>query len=190
MRRGFTLVEMLVALGAMVIVSTVLVSLLVNQSGIFYKQNAVVNIGISLNDAVSSINNNIRQASAVASSYPEVSPQYITDQDTLVLKLAAINSEGPISNVYDYVVVTIDISDNDILRLQVFPDPQSTRTSSSSVLTTLMNAVQFNYLDNSGNAVIPTSATSVKLRLTLSSGSGGTGSSRTSETVTSLRNML
>lgn len=188
--KGFTLVEMLVALGIMVIVSTILASLLVNQSGVFYKQNAVVNIGVSLNNTVSSINNYIRQASAVAGGYPESSPQYTTGQNTLVLKLLSVNMEGTINDVYDYVVVYKDSADNHILRLQVFPDPQSTRTTSNTVLTTLMDTIQFNYLDNNGNTVAPSSATSVKLILTLSYGSGGTGSSRTSETVTSLRNML
>lgn len=187
---AFTLVELIIALGATVIVATLIVSLLINQSGVFFKQNAIVNVGINLNDSVSKINSYIMQSSAIAGGYPEASPQYITGQDVLVLKLMSINTDGPISDAYDYIVISKDSSENNILRVRVFPDPQSTREMSDSVATTLLDSIQFKYLDNAGNNVTPTSATSIELSLTVAYLTGGSKSQRTSQTVTSLRNML
>ena len=187
---GFTLVEMLVVVGITLIIGTLLVSLLISQSGVYYKQNTVVNVGINLNDAVSKINSNIKQAAAVTAGYPEISPTYVTGSEVLVLKLVSINTNGPISDVFDYVVVSKDTDHANVLRMQVFPDPQSTRESSNTVLTSLLDSVQFEYLDNAGNSVVPANATSVGLNLTITSQAGGTNSSRTSKTVTNLRNML
>lgn len=188
MIKGFTLVEVIIALGVTAIVGALLASILVNNSGLSYKQNAIVNNGLSLNDSVRIIDENIRQASAVEAVYPESSPIYTTGAEVLALKMPAINSQGIINNVYDYAVISKDSNMPQILRLQVFPDAQSTRSSANVVLTTILQSIQFQFTDKNGNVVSPSAATSVGINITMLSKTGSVGATQTSSTVTSLRN--
>ncbi len=185
---GFTLVETLVASGVALIVGTLLVGILVNHSGLSYKENALVNEGLSLNDAMGKIDNNIRESAAVAIGYPESTPTYTTGNSVLVLKLPALSSSGTIENVYDYAVIAADITQPKVLRLQIFPDSQSIRQPANTVLTTLLNSVTFNYLDRNGNSVTPADAFKVSVNLSVLSQTGSIGSSRSSVSTTSLRN--
>lgn len=190
MTRGFTLLEMVIVGGIALVVGTFLASILVNHSGVSYKQGSIVNSGLSLNDSMKTIDENIKQAAAVASSYPESSPIYTTSAEVLVLKLPAINSSGIINNVYDYVVVAKDTANTKILRLYVFPDAQSSRLSANMVLTTILQSVQFQFMDKNGNAVSPNAATSVGVNLTVLSKLGSIGQNQSASSVTSLRNAI
>lgn len=185
---GFTLLETVMAAGIALIVGTFLVAILVSHSGLFYKQSSIVNEGLNLNDAMREIENNIRQAVYVADGYPEGSPDYTTGVETLVLKLPALSETGVVDGIYDYAVVAKDSSEPKVVRLWVFPDPQSTRKASNLVLTNLLESVQFKFLDKSGNLVAPTSAASVGTTLTVLSKTGSIGSSRSSSAITTLRN--
>ncbi|OGE35013.1 hypothetical protein A3E45_01665 [Candidatus Daviesbacteria bacterium RIFCSPHIGHO2_12_FULL_43_11] len=186
--RGFTLLETVIAAGIALIVGTFLVAILVNHSGLFYKQNSIVSEGLSLNDAIREIENNIRQAVYVADGYPESAPDYATGVETLVLKLPALSETGVIDGIYDYAVIAKDPSEPKVIRLWIFPDPQSTRKASNLVLTNLLESVNFKFLDKSGNLVAPVSAASVGTTLTVLSQTGSVGSSRASSAVTTLRN--
>lgn len=185
---GFTLIETVVAACVALIAGTFLVAILVNHSGLFYKQNSLVNEGLSLNDAIREIENNVREAVSVAGGYPEQSPEYTTGAETLVLKLPALSTSGVVEGVYDYAVIAKDPALPQVVRLSIFPDPQSTRNTSSLVLTNLLESVSFEFLDRSGNAVAPTEAASVGTTLTVLSKTGSIGSSRSSSAVTTLRN--
>lgn len=186
--RGFTLLETVMAAGIALIVGTFLVAILVSHSGLFYKQSSIVSEGLSLNDAIREIENNIRQAVYVADGYPEGSPDYTTGSETLVLKLPALSESGVVDGVYDYVVVAKDPAQSKVMRIWVFPDPQSTRNASNLVLTTLLESVQFKFLDKSGDLVVPAAAASVGTTLTVLSNVGSIGSSRASSAITTLRN--
>ena len=187
---GFTLVEILVASAVAMIIGVFLMSILVNSNGIFYKQNAIVNEGLSLNDAIAEIDKNILQGVSVAEIYPEVSPLYTTDSHTLILKLPGLGAEGVLTDVYDYVVIARDADKNNILRKKVFPDAQSTRKSEDLVLTTILDAIDFSYLNKSGGSVNPNLATSISTVLAVKSGNELINSKRSSTTVTTLRNAL
>lgn len=186
--RGFTLVEILVAVGVTALVSGILGGILINNNGVMYKQNSIINEGLSLNDAMTAIDDKIRQAAEVAIGYPEESPTYQTGLNTLVLKVPSENSWGIINNTYDYVVILQDTGNAKILRLKVFPDSQSTRKSEDRVLTTVTDYIQFSYLDKSGNAITPASAYQVGVNLSVSPQTGSIGSNRSSSTITTLRN--
>lgn len=186
--KGFTLLETVIASAVALVAGTFLVAILVNHSGLFYKQNSIVSEGLSLNDAMREIENNIRQAVYIADGYPGGSPDYTTGAQTLVLKLPALSQSEVIDGVYDYAVVTKDSSEPRVIRVLVFPDFQSTRKASNLVLTNLLESVQFEFLDKSGNLVAPASAASVGTTLTVLSKTGSIGSSRSSSAVTTLRN--
>lgn len=186
--KGFTLLELVIASGAAMVIGTLLMTIWVNNNGVFYKQNSLVNEGLTINDVTQKIEEYARQAVNVPGGYPESSPTYITGGQVLVLKLPAINSSGVIADTYDYVVVTPDSSKPKILRLMVFPDSQSTRPPSNTVLSSYLQSIQFSYLDVNSNPVTPTSAVSVGINLTVLSKLGSVGSSQNSSTTVSLRN--
>jgi len=136
------------------------------------------------------IDKNILQGVGVAEIYPEVSPLYTTDSHTLILKLPGLGAEGVLTDVYDYVVIARDADKNNILRKKVFPDAQSTRKSEDLVLTTILDAIDFSYLNKSGGSVNPNLATSISTVLAVKSGNELINSKRSSTTVTTLRNAL
>ncbi|MDO8638691.1 MAG: prepilin-type N-terminal cleavage/methylation domain-containing protein [Candidatus Daviesbacteria bacterium] len=186
--KGFTLVEILIASAIALIVGIFLMGILANNNGLYYKQSSLVSEGLSLNDAVSAINNYIMQAGAVAVSYPEISPLYTSNSETLVLKLPAYNGDEMIDNVFDYIVLYKDPANSKILKVQIFPGTGSTKQALTSVLTTILHNITFSYLDKRGVEVPPASATSVGIDLTVLSKTGSIGSSRSSKAVTNLRN--
>lgn len=186
--KGFTLVEMLIVAAITLIVGIFLLSILVNNNSLFYKQNALVDEGLSLNDTISAINKNIMQASSVVDSYPENSPLFTSNTETLILKFQSLKNGEIIESAYDYIVYYKDPENPKLLEVQTFPDSDSERVASTSVLTTILQSIVFSYLDKNGNAVLPMSAASVGINLTVLSKTGSIGSSRSSTSITNLRN--
>lgn len=178
---GFTLVEILIASSVALIIGILLLSILANNNGVFYKQNAIINEGLSLNDAMSEIDKNISQAINVVDT---------SDSHTLVLKLPALDANGVLNNIYDYVIIAKDADNNNILRKKVFPDPASNRKSEDLNLTTILDSIDFSYLDRSGAIVSPNLATSVSVTLSVKSSYGSITSARSSTSVTTLKNAL
>lgn len=186
--KGMTLLETVLVAGIGLIIGVFLVSILINHGGLFNQQNSIISGGLSSNDTVSKINELVRQASAVVDTYNGTTPVYTTGVDVLVLQLPAINDSGVISNTYDYVVVAKDASYSNVLRLQVFPDVQSTRPPRNEVLTNLLKSISFSYLNRNGDPVSPVSAYQVGVNLAILSKTGSAGSEKDSSTVTILRN--
>lgn len=186
---GFTLLETLLVAIIAIVTGTVLTGILVNNTGLFYNESSIVSGGLGLNDAVGEIDKNIRQASGVASGYSGTQGNFTTSGNTLVLQLPSTNSSGIISGTYDYLVVSKDTGNSNILRLQVFPNQLSNRQAKNEVLTPNFDSVQFSYLDGNGNSVTATSAVRVKMTLNILSKTGSIGDKSTSTTITSLRNL-
>lgn len=188
-QKGFTLIEIILVAGIAVIIGTLLVVVLVNNSGMYYQENSTVTSGIGLNDVMDELSTDIKQAAAVVSGYPEASPNFTSGAETLILKLPALSASGNIPDVYDYLVISKDGTNPKILRKYIFPDPQSTRSAVDQVLTTMLDSIQFSYLDKSGNTVSPDVATSVGTTIKLLSKTGSVGSSKSATIMTTLRNM-
>lgn len=185
---GFTLVELIIAAAITLVVGIFLLSILVNNNGLFYKQNALVSEGLSLNDSVSIINKNIMQASAIVASYPESTPLFTSNTETLILKFPSLENGEMVENTYDYIVFYKDTENPKLLKMQIFPDDSSDRVASTSILTTILQNIEFSYLDKNGNVVLPISAASVGVNLTVLAKTGSIGSSRSSTSITNLRN--
>ncbi|MDD2823300.1 MAG: type II secretion system protein [Candidatus Daviesbacteria bacterium] len=187
--KGFTLVEILIVTAIFLIVGTVLAGILVNNTGIYNSQSSLVTSGLNTNDAIHEIENFTRQASSVVSGYPDVSPTYISNSTTLVLKVPAFNALGVIANTYDYVVFTKDNAKTNLLWEYIFPDALSDRSSQNRVLSSILQSVEFIYLDKNDNIVTATSAEKVKTQITVLPGSNVSDKSRSSIIVTNLRNI-
>jgi Tfp pilus assembly protein FimT len=187
--RGVTLVEILIATVITFVVGGFLVATLVNQTGIFYQQSSIVNQGVSLNDVMARINSDIRESSAIAVSVTYNSVEYTTGSDSVIFELPAYNSQGILSGVSDYIVIKVDDENENVLRRLVLPDQQSLRSSSNTVLTSILESVEYIYLDSSDEIVQPSSASKVSATVTVLARTGSIGSPRSSTIVTSLRNL-
>lgn len=187
--KGTTLVEILIVTVVVVAVGTMLMGIWINNNGVFNKQDALVGEGVSLNDTLRQIDDTIREAAGVVESYELESKTYTTGDNVLVVKLPALSPSGVISNVYDYLVVSLDSSPATVLRLQLIPDVQSTRQAKNQVLSTIVKSIGFEYLDDTGSPVDPISATKVKVTLLVNKQNGSIGSSRVATMTASLRNI-
>lgn len=187
--RGFTLIELTMVIIISVLVGTFLVGILVNNTSFFYKQSSIVSGGLSLNDTLEKIGDYVSQAAGISASYPATSPTYTTSSETLILKVPAIITSGTADNIYDFVVIAKDGSKPNILNLEVFPDPQSTRVAGRQVLITALDKVEFIYLDNSDNPTPISSITKVKTTLEIVPKTASVGSKSSSTIITSLKNI-
>lgn len=176
--RGFTLPELLVVAAITIIAGTLLVGILVNHNGVLYKENTLVEEGMSLNDVSREIDESLRQSTGISDSFSVDGITYTTDTETLVFKLSALSDSGIIENVYDYGVITKDGVNNKILKLKIFPDNQSIRFASDKTLITNLASLQFNYTDKNGQAAVPSFAVTVGVNLGVLSQTGAVSSGR------------
>lgn len=187
---GFTLFETVIVAGIALIAGTFLVSILVNNTGVTNTEKSMVTQGLSTNDSVREIDNYIRQAVAIVSGFPVISPTYVTGSNTIVIKIPAIDNQGTISNVFDFIVITKDSTRENLLKEYVFPDSSlSIRETTDKILTNILESIEFTYLDKNGNIIAPTLAEKVKTKITVLSKNGSANKSRSATIVTSLRNL-
>lgn len=161
--KGLTLVEVVIAMGLSVIVGGLLLVIIVNSTGLFLKQSTKIEQGLAVNDALSAIRGNIRQAQSIASTYQS----YTSSSTQLVLKLASIDASGNlIPYTFDYFVF---FKDQSSLKFQSFPDPLSSRKSQDQLFLIGVDSIEFKYLDSSNppQEVIPTAAAKVRIAVSL-----------------------
>lgn len=172
MRKGLTLIEVLLAMGTASVISVLLLVVIVNSAGVFYKQSSKVQEGLNINDALAEIKSSIKQASSVAESYTWGSTTYTTSANQLVLRVASIDPSGDIlSDTYDYFVV---FTDQNILYFKIFPDPSSFRQLKDRVFSTSVDSLNFQYFNSDTPPVetTPVNAAKIVTTLTLKQKSG------------------
>ena len=162
---GLTLVETTIAVGISAVIGVLLLSLLVNNTGLFYSQTSKVQQGVGANDALNTFRSNTRSAVSVVNSYTDGSTSFVSSSNVLVIKLLSVNASGNlIANTYDYFVYH---SVGGIFYQRVFADVLSDRKSGGQVLASNVKAIFFEYFNVTDQEVIPTSAAKVRLTLTL-----------------------
>lgn len=188
-RDGFSLIELLVVMGVGSVIGVMLITMLVQNNGLFYQQNTRSNQGISLNDVTTEIIQGIRNASSIASSYPATDPEYTSSANTLVLSMVSLSANGEvIDNTYDFLVISPDAQKPTILRRRLFPNSASSRKAENKVLLTNLSLLQFVYKDKSGVLVSPTSAAKVNVILNIKDQIGINSENSSSSAEVSLRN--
>ncbi len=187
--KGFTLLETVVVAGVALIAGTFLVSILVNNTGVTNTEKSMIAQGMDTNDSVREIDNYIRQAVSIVSGFPVISPTYVTGASTIVIKIPAISDQGTISDVFDFIVITKDSTHENLLKEYIFPDPLSIRKTTNKILTTILDSIEFTYLDKNENIVAPASSEKVKTQMTVLSKNGSASKPRSATIVTSLRNL-
>lgn len=184
---GLTLVELLVTLGVAVLVGALLLTIMVNTLGLFYKESSTRTQGLSINDALSKIRSSVKQSSIVATSFTS-DATYTSSSTQLVLKITSVDlSDNLITNTFDYFVFFLDGSN---LRFKTFPDVLSSRKAQDQIFSTNVKNLQFRYLDlqNPPTEILPGDALKVQTSLTLEQKSGADYETIIATSEASLRN--
>lgn len=186
--RGLTLIEALVAMGIAVIAGVLLLTIIVNSVGIFSKQLPKVQQGLGINDALSAVRNNIKQANAVGSGYTDGATTYTSGATQLVLEIPAIDSSGNIiANAVDFFIFFLD---QNLLRFKIFPDPLSGRRYEDRIFSNQAESLNFQYLSNATpeTEAAPSEAVKVRITVTLKQKAGAGFEVNTATTEANLRN--
>lgn len=184
---GLTLIELLISLGIVILIGVLLLTIMVNTLGLFYKESSTLTQGLSINDALSKIRSAVKQSSAVVPSFTS-GLTYSSQATQLILKITSIDSSNNlIVNTFDYFVFFLDGSK---LRFKTYPDVSSFRVSQDQIFSTNVKSLEFKYLDlqNPPNEVVPGTAGKVRISLVLQQKSGGDFETITATSEASLRN--
>lgn len=172
MDKGFTLMEVLITTAVSVIVGVLLLVIIVNSAGVYYKQSSKFQEGTNTNDIQTIIGENIKSSSAIVVSYTSGDTTYTSGVTQLVLKVPSVDSsDNIISNTFDYFVYFLDINK---LRFKTFPDAGSFRKAQDQIFSTLVDSLTFQYFNSATPPleVIPSSASKVRITLRLKQKSG------------------
>lgn len=185
--RGFTFPEILVATVLIVLVGALLLNIMVNSTGLFYKQSSKVEQNVGLNDALASIRSSIKEANIVALGYPESPPYtYTTNSSTLVLKVASIDSSGNIIiGSFDYFVYVLEDSK---IKFKVFKNALSQRKEKDQILAQNAANLEFKYFDLNDLESVPAETVRIKVSVTLTQQAGVSVETKTAEAEARLRN--
>lgn len=187
-RSGFTLIEILVAMFISVIIGGLLLVIMTNSAGLFFKESSKVGQGLNVNDALMTVRRDVKQAGSIASSYTKESTTYNSGATQLVLKVPGIDNSGNmIQDTYDYFIY---FQDNNLLSYKVFPDSLSQRKSVDQVLATSVDKIIFEYYDKSipPNEVSPSSAAKIKVTIVLNQKAGLVSEQTVATSEANLRN--
>lgn len=186
--KGFTLMEVLVTMAIIIVAGTLLLSILVSSTGLFYKESSKVTQGLNVNDALSEINIAIKNANAVAESYTDGATIYTTGADKLVLRVSSLDSSNNLlDNSVDYFVFFLN---EKTLHLKIFPSAESSRKNVDRIFSTNAESLNFEYFDSANPPleVTPMSASKVRVNLTLREKAGAGVETVSDTTEANLRN--
>ena len=186
--KGLTLLEVIIAMGIAGLTGGLLILIIVNSAGIFYKQSSKLSEGLNINDALSQIRKTIKQSGAVQASFTNGLQPFTSSPTQLVLKVPAIDSSNNIIiNTFDYFIF---YSDQNSLRFKIFPDNLSSRKVQDQIFSTLLGSLLFQYfsLANPEAEVAAANAQKVRITLTLKQKSGAGFEINTATSEANLRN--
>lgn len=164
--RGYTLLELLIAFSVAGVAGIMLISLWTQNNSLFLTQQAHVSQGLNLNDLTFQIKNDIKSADAIASGYPLTSPTITSSANSLVLSIPSIDStDNIIIGKSDYITFYADPTNPKLLKREIFVDPVSSRPPSTKILTTTLSSIIFQYFDETGNPVTPTTAKKINFQV-------------------------
>ncbi len=187
--RGFTLLEIVITMGIVSVIGVLLLVIVINSVGVFYKQSSKVTEGLNINDALSQIRENIKQSNSIIASYTSGGTTYTSGITQLVFKVPSIDSSNNIvSNTYDFFVFSLD---QNILRFKIFPDAASSRKAQDRIFSTSVDNLKFQYLNLAAPPVevTPTAGLKVRTTLTLRQKNGLNYETNTATSEANLRNM-
>lgn len=151
MRRGYTLIEIVIVIGISTLMLLALVNLFLGFNAIYGYQQIFIATAGSNGTAMNALEAAILPADQVLASHDFNGTVYTSGVTTLVLQLPAINASGAIiTGTKDYLVFYT--SSGSLFRLMQ-AGVGSVRVSSLKILSTTLNSIAFTY-DNADFASV------------------------------------
>lgn len=149
-RAGLTLIEMLQTIGLTAIIVIIVGGMLLIFFRAFYLYSTRSKLITTAVETVTHIGDELAPAYSLEASRTVGSVAYASDQDSIIVKEAAINAAGtPIADVYDYIVIARDATNPQRLMEIIDADPASSRTDAAKLLHDAVIDVTFTYRDAS-----------------------------------------
>jgi prepilin-type N-terminal cleavage/methylation domain-containing protein len=144
-RKGFTFIEMIVAVAVLVFIMIGIVVVYRNYTSVYEYQEATVKVSGSARVAANELQKIALQADKIATSHDFSGHNYSSDQHTLVLEIPSVDSSGHVvSGKYDYAVIYLTGSD---LYRRIEADAASDRSSGITRLSEAVSSLDFTYND-------------------------------------------
>ena len=179
-KKGITLTETLVVISILVILTTVIFAIYLASNNIFNRERAYSELQQENSYVIDQIAKRIKVSYAVA-NYPEVTPTYSSDSDTLVLKAYSLDLNQNVNlSGTDYFIFYLNPSNT--LNLQII-SADSGRQSETLVLSRFVDEINFRY-----NNSTATQADAISIDLTQSKTIGRETKTVTTSLSASLRN--
>lgn len=169
---GLTFVEVLVASFISVIAGGLLLVIMANSTGIFYRESSKIDQGLRINDVLMILRKEIKGASSIAISYTDGPTTYTSGANQLILKVPSLDTQGNlISETFDHFVF---FRDQNKFHMKIFPNPLSQRKPVDRILVVSLDSVLFQYYNKAAPPVevAPDLAAEVKTTVALVSAVG------------------
>lgn len=164
MKKGVTLIELIILMGLIVLVGGVLTVTFERTFKVYRLETNRGKLILSTNDALDRISREVRQSLSVAVS----SGTYTTGAQVLVLQLASVDAQQKIiPATYDYLVYRLDPTKTTNLQEIIIADAASSRTSHTRVILANVSALAFTYYDKTGTVLANIFDTSKQVQLSM-----------------------
>lgn len=148
MRRGFTMLEIIIALAIALVCFLIILGMYISQSQLYTSESNVAELQTINSTAQEEIAKTIEQGATVIESRTVNAILYASGTNTIIIRLPAYDSSQTIiSNVYDYVVFDFD-SENSKIISNTEIGPGSARRSGEKIITNFVSALNFRYNTN------------------------------------------
>ena len=187
-QKGLTLVELLISSSIAVVVGGLLLTIILNSAGLFYKESSKVDIGLNTNDGLAQVRKSIKESNKVIPTFTDGSVIYTSGVSQLVLQIPSIDQSGNIiPATFDNFVFFLDQTK---LLFKTFPNALSSRKAQNQIFSTNVQSLVFQYLNSASPPVevTPISATKVRTTLTLKEKSGADYETNIATSEANLRN--
>jgi len=154
---GVTVIELLVAVGTSLIISSVLSAVFVNSWKAQISQEAYTELQQKGRNAVDEISAALKVGSGIEASITSGLDTYQTTASSIVIKTPSIDNLNNILVSDDYYIFRLNPSDNTKLERIVVADASSSRVSLQTPLTLndVTGSLTFTYLDSTGTEIAP-----------------------------------
>ncbi len=143
LKKGFTIIEMVVVLALLSVILVVMLSLIEWHHKIYAQQQSQTLVTTTARNSMNEIQDYIAMAYRVVSSQTISGTTYNSGSSTIVLQLYSIDSsDAVIANTYDYVAFFLH---NGKLYELISADGSSSRKSVNKVLSTVATSLTFTY---------------------------------------------
>lgn len=141
--RAFTLLEVLIAIALLALMLTILASFFVSATGTYEYQSAAMRQDREVRIVAQRIEENVREARAVADTHAFGMEARATSDRTLVLELPALDTEGEVIDGYvDHIAF---YAQGNIVYEEIDAAPGSARESGRRTLSSVIEELEFSY---------------------------------------------